>query len=445
MGASECDMTKLYKSTCSPEFHHTKISNCKMDRLNQLAGQLKPSSKQALLEKNPDDVVIVAAYRTAMTKGGKGSFKDVGSDYILTKFLAAFLEKTKIDASLIEDVACGNVLNQAAGASEHRGACLAAGIPNTSAFIALNRQCSSGLMAISEIANKIKCGEIDCGLAAGVESMSANYGPQSIPKVDVELQENAEMAKCLIPMGITNENVAEKYNVPRTKQDAFAADSYAKAVKAVSSGAFKSEILPIEVYTREDDDDDDEAESKLKFITVDTDEGPRKGVTAESLAKLRPAFKPDGCTHAGNASQVSDGAAAVLLMRRSLAEAKGYEIQGKFVLCSSVGVPPEIMGVGPAVAIPTVLKKAGLTVSDVDVFEINEAFAAQCLYSAETCNVPQEKLNLNGGAIALGHPLGCTGARQYATILPLLKKGEIGLTSMCIGTGMGAASLLIKE
>lgn len=415
-----------------------------MERLNQLAGQLSPSLKQAVLEKRPDDVVIVGAYRTAIAKGGRGSFKDVGSDWILTKFLAAFLEKTGVDPTLIEDVAVGNVLNRAAGASEHRGACLAAGIPNTAAFVAINRQCSSGLMAISDIANKIKCGEIDCGIGAGVESMSSNYGPQSIPKVDAQLQENEEMAKCLIPMGITNENVAEKYSIPRDKQDAFAAESYAKAEKAVSSGAFKSEILPIELYIKEDDDEDDEA-SEIKRINVDTDEGPRKGVSAQSLGKLKPAFKPTGTTHAGNASQVSDGAAAVLLMRRDLAEKKGYPIQGKFVLCSTVGVPPEIMGVGPAVAIPSVLKKTGLTVRDVSVFEVNEAFAAQCLYSAESCEIPRERLNVNGGAIALGHPLGCTGARQYATILPLLKPGEIGLTSMCIGTGMGAASILVKE
>ncbi|KAM9895212.1 hypothetical protein OXX79_008230 [Metschnikowia pulcherrima] len=415
-----------------------------MERLNQLAGQLSPSSKQAVLEKRPDDVVIVGAYRTAIAKGGRGSFKDVGSDWILTKFLAAFLEKTGVDPTLIEDVAVGNVLNRAAGASEHRGACLAAGIPNTAAFVAINRQCSSGLMAISDIANKIKCGEIDCGIGAGVESMSSNYGLQSIPKVDAQLQENEEMAKCLIPMGITNENIAEKYSIPRDKQDAFAAESYAKAEKAVSSGAFKSEILPIDSYIKEDDDEDDEA-SEIKRINVDTDEGPRKGVSAQSLGKLKPAFKPTGTTHAGNASQVSDGAAAVLLMRRDLAEKKGYPIQGKFVLCSTVGVPPEIMGVGPAVAIPSVLKKTGLTVRDVSVFEVNEAFAAQCLYSAETCEIPRERLNINGGAIALGHPLGCTGARQYATILPLLKPGEIGLTSMCIGTGMGAASILVKE
>ncbi|EGW34606.1 uncharacterized protein SPAPADRAFT_60040, partial [Spathaspora passalidarum NRRL Y-27907] len=354
-----------------------------MDRLNQLSGQLSPSSKQALLQKNPDDVVIVAAYRTAITKGFKGSFKDVGSEYILTHFLKEFLDKTGVDPSLIEDVAMGNVLNQAAGATEHRGACLAAGIPYTAGLIAINRFCSSGLMAISEIANKIRVGEIDCGIAGGVESMSKNYSAANLtPKVDPSLLKNPEMAKCLIPMGYTNENVANKYNISRERQDVFSADSYQKAEKAVKNGAFKDEILPIKALLRND--------GQEKEIVVDTDEGPRPNVTAESLSKIKPAFK--GTTHAGNASQISDGAAAVLLMRRSVAEAKGYEIQAKYIACSVAGVPPEIMGVGPAYAIPEVLKRTGLTVSDVDVFEINEAFAAQCLYSAEACNVPKEKL-----------------------------------------------------
>ncbi|RLV90887.1 hypothetical protein JA1_004278 [Spathaspora sp. JA1] len=408
-----------------------------MDRLNQLSGQLNPTSKQALLQKNPDDVVIVGAYRTALTKGFKGSFKDVTTDYILTHFLKEFINKTGVDPSLIEDVAMGNVLNQAAGATEHRGACLAAGIPYTSGLIAINRFCSSGLMAISDIANKIRVGEIDCGIAGGVESMSKNYSPSTLtPKVDARLVKDPEMAKCLIPMGYTNENVANKYNISRERQDVFAADSYQKASKAVKTGAFKDEILPIKSVLRSKDGQETE-------IIVDSDEGPREGVTPESLSKIRPAFK--GTTHAGNASQISDGAAAVLLMRRSVAEAKGYTIQAKYIGCAVSGVPPEIMGVGPAYAIPEVLKRNGLTVSDVDVFEINEAFAAQCLYSAETCNVPKEKLNIRGGAIALGHPLGVTGARQYATILRLLKQGEIGLTSMCIGTGMGAASLVVRE
>ncbi|EGV62810.1 3-ketoacyl-CoA thiolase with broad chain length specificity [Yamadazyma tenuis] len=413
-----------------------------MERLNQLSGQLSPNSKQALLQKNPDDVVVVAAYRTALAKGGKGGFKDVGSDFLLKGLFEAFIKKTGIDVNLIEDVAVGNVLNGGAGSTEHRGAALAAGIPNKAAFIGLNRQCSSGLMAISEIANKIKVGEIDCGIGAGVESMSANYGPSAVAKIDVHLQENEEVAKCLIPMGITSENVASQFNVSRAEQDKFAAESYNKAEKAISSGAFKDEILPIESFIAEEDDDDNVT---YKSVLIDTDEGPRKGVTAESLAKLKPAFSATGTTHAGNASQVSDGAAVVLLMRRSLAEAKGYPIEAKYVLCSAVGCPPEIMGIGPAVAIPEALKKSGLTVDDIDVFEINEAFASQCLYSINTCNIPREKVNINGGAIALGHPLGSTGARQYATILRLLKPGQFGVTSMCIGTGMGAASVLIKE
>lgn len=413
-----------------------------MERLNQLSGQLKPNSKASLTQKNPDDVVIVAAYRSALTKGGKGGFKDVGSDFILHGLLKAVIEKTGIDVNLIEDVAVGNVLNKGAGSTEHRGAALAAGIPNKAAFIGLNRQCSSGLMAISEIANKIKCGEIDCGIGAGVESMSANYGPQALSKVDDHLQENPEVEKCLIPMGITSENVAAQFKISRAEQDEFAAASYNKAEKAVSSGAFKDEILPIESFFAEEDEDENVT---YKSHIVDTDEGPRKGVTAASLGKLRPAFSENGTTHAGNASQVSDGAGVVLLMRRSLAESKGYPIVGKYILCSTVGCPPEIMGIGPAVAIPSVLQKTGLTVDDIDVFEINEAFASQCLYSVNTLNIPKDKVNPNGGAIAIGHPLGATGARQYATILRLLKPGQIGLTSMCIGTGMGAASVLVKE
>lgn len=414
-----------------------------MDRLNQLAGQLNPSSKQSLLQKNPDDVVIVAAYRTAITKGGKGGFKDVGTDWILQKFLEAFLKKTNVDPKLVEDVTVGNCLRQACGATEHRGAVLSAGFPYTTAYLSVNRQCSSGLMAVADIANKIKCGLIDAGIGAGVESMSSNYNANALARADVGIRKEPEMEKCMIPMGFTNENVAKKYSIPRSRNDEFAANSYAKAERAVSSGAFKDEILPIESYTNEGDEDDDEPVLK-KFI-VDTDEGPRKGVTAESLGKLKPAFEEGGVTHAGNASQVSDGCAGVLLMRRSVAEKNNLPIVGKYVACSTVGVPPEIMGVGPAVAIPDVLKKTGLTVEDISVFEINEAFAAQCLYSAETLNIPAEKLNPNGGAIALGHPLGCTGARQYATILRLLKAGEFGITSMCIGTGMGAASILIKE
>ena len=391
-------------------------------------------TKKEILEKHPDDVVIVAAYRTAITKGFKGSFRSVGTDYILAEFLKEFLAKTKVDPNLIQDVAMGNVLNLSLGALEHRSACLAAGIPYTSGFIAVHRFCSSGLMAISDIANKIAVGQIDCGVAGGVESMTKNY-KKMIPETDPHLVDDKQVASCLIPMGITNENVAKQFNVSREDQDAFAARSYNKAERAILTGKFKEEILPIKAYIR-----DGESE---KEVIVDTDEGPRKDVTAESLGKIKAAF--GGTTTAGNASQISDGAAGVLLMRRSLAEKHGYPIVAKYVACTVSGVPPEIMGVGPAVAIPAVLERTGLKVDDIDVFEINEAFAAQCLYSIRAVGIDESKVNLNGGAIALGHPLGVTGARQYATIMPLLKPGQIGVTSMCIGTGMGAASVIVRE
>ncbi|EGW31280.1 uncharacterized protein SPAPADRAFT_61847 [Spathaspora passalidarum NRRL Y-27907] len=407
-------------------------------------------TKAQHLQKNPDDVVIVAAYRSALAKGGKGSFKDTTTEVLLKTFTEEFLKKTKVDPSIIQDSAIGNVLKHRAGDFEHRGALMAGGLPHTVPFVALNRQCSSGLMAISLIANRIKCGEIECGLAGGVESMSKDYGPQAIPRIDPSLENDPEFIKNGTSMGITNENIAAKFNISRDYQDEFAAQSYAKAEKAQREGKFKDEILPLKVQIEDDDDDDDEDDDedkppKMKEITVDKDEGIRPGVTKEKLAKIKPAFKDDGVSHAGNSSQVTDGVALVLLMKRSFAEKHGFKPQAKFVNCSVAGVPPEIMGIGPAVAIPKVLKTTGLSVSDIDIYEINEAFAGQCLYSIDTVGIDRKKVNLNGGAIAMGHPLGCTGARQYATILRIMKPGEIGVTSMCIGTGMGAASVLVRE
>ncbi|KAL1572475.1 3-ketoacyl-CoA thiolase [Candida albicans] len=409
------------------------------------------SSKQQYLKKNPDDVVVVAAYRTALTKGGRGGFKDVGSDFLLKKLTEEFVKKTGVDPKIIQDAAIGNVLNRRAGDFEHRGALLSAGLPYSVPFVALNRQCSSGLMAISQVANKIKTGEIECGLAGGVESMTKNYGPEALIAIDPAYEKDPEFVKNGIPMGITNENVCAKFNISRDVQDQFAAESYQKAEKAQKEGKFDDEILPIEVFQEdedaedEDEDEDEDAEPKEKLVVISKDEGIRPGVTKEKLAKIKPAFKSDGVSSAGNSSQVSDGAALVLLMKRSFAEKNGFKPLAKYISCGVAGVPPEIMGIGPAVAIPKVLKQTGLSVSDIDIYEINEAFAGQCLYSIESCNIPREKVNPNGGAIALGHPLGCTGARQYATILRLLKPGEFGVTSMCIGTGMGAASVLVRE
>ncbi|KAG7795022.1 hypothetical protein KL929_004487 [Ogataea haglerorum] len=415
-----------------------------MERLQQISNHL--FSKPAADEKKAGDVVIVSAYRTALTRGGKGKFKDVDSDELLMKLVSGLLKKDKIDANLIEEVVVGNVLNPGAGVNEHRAAVLAAGVPASSSFLAINRQCSSGLMAINDVANKILVGQIKCGLAAGVESMSKHYGPQAVPKISKCVQDASYDAKnCLLPMGITSENVNEKYHISRKEQDEFAATSYRRAEKAVKTGLFKDEILPLEVEVENDDDDDDQAAAAREKVVVDTDEGTRPNVTAQSLGKLRPAFKKDGTSHAGNSSQVSDGAAAVLLMRRDMAEQLGLPILGRYVATTTVGVSPDIMGVGPAYAIPKLLKACGLTADQISVFEINEAFAGQALFSLRYNELPLEKVNPRGGAIALGHPLGATGARQVCTLLRELSPGQMGVTSMCIAGGQGAAALFIRE
>ncbi|CCH43038.1 hypothetical protein BN7_2585 [Wickerhamomyces ciferrii] len=418
-----------------------------MERLNQLKNHIVSPKAQVTTQKD-DDVVIVAAYRTAIGKGFKGSFKDTQSDELLQKFLVQFFNKVNIDPSLIEDVACGNVLNIGAGATEHRAACLAAGIPDTAGFLAINRQCSSSLTAVNDIANKIKVGQIKVGLALGSESMSRNYGPKLLGTISKSILLNEEGKKCGIPMGITNENISSNFQITRETQDEFAANSYIKAEKASSSGLFQNEILPIEVEIKlpqSEEDEEDEKPPQTKKVTVSKDEGPRSGVTPQSLSKIKPAFKKNGTTHAGNASQVSDGAAGVLLMRRDVAKDLGLPILGKYINFKCVGVPPEIMGVGPAYAIPAVLSAAGLSVDDIDIFEINEAFAGQALYSIHKVGIDINKVNPRGGAIALGHPLATTGARQVATLFRELEKGQIGVTSMCIGTGMGAAAIFVKE
>lgn len=305
----------------------------------------------------------------------------------------------------------------------------------------LNRQCSSGLQAAVDVANAIKAGDYDVGIAAGVESMTEHYGAGGMPSaISEDIVANSEAADCLVPMGITSENVAKQYNVSREAQDEFAANSYQKAAAAQKAGKFVSEIVPVKVkYV-------DPKTEEEKEIIVDHDDGIRV-TTKEQLAKLKPAFSKDGATHAGNASQVTDGAAAVLLVRRSVANKLGLPILGKYVASSVVGVPPKIMGVGPAFAIPALLQKVGITKDDVDFYEINEAFASQALMSIQHVGIPIEKVNPVGGAIAFGHPLGATGARQLATGFAEAKREnkKLFVTSMCIGTGMGMASLWAAE
>lgn len=406
------------------------------ERLAEIKDHLTSEFRGGVRKQRADDIVIVSAHRSAIGKGFKGSFKDLNTDYLVLHFLNEFFDRLPSSIAdhkeLIGEVTCGNVLNMGAGATEHRAACLAAGIPFTTPFVAVNRQCSSGLTAVNDIANKIRVGQIDIGLALGVESMSKNYGTVNpLGSISDELKQDPKAKKCLIPMGFTNENVAHKFVITRQMQDEFAAQSYKKADDASRKGYFQDEILPITLPDGK---------------KVEKDEGPRANVTAQSLGNLKPAFiKDKGTTTAGNSSQISDGVAGVLLARRSVAEKLDLPILGRYAAFQSVGVPPEIMGVGPAYAIPRVLKDVDLNIEDIDIFEINEAFAAQALYCIHKLQIDVEKVNPRGGAIALGHPLGCTGARQVATILRELKRDQIGVVSMCIGTGMGAAAVFIKE
>lgn len=303
--------------------------------------------------------------------------------------------------------------------------------------MAVNRQCSSGLQAVASAAAGIQNGYYEIAIAGGVESMSLNYGPQALDQnVSEKIMAFPPAADCLIPMGITSENVAEKFKISRQKQDQFAVASHKKAAAAQAKGLFKEEILPVTV-------EDDNGESK----TIDKDDGIRPDVSIEALSKLKTVFRDDGTTTAGNSSQVSDGAAAVLLMKRKTAEGLKLPILGKFVAFTVAGVPPNIMGIGPAVAIPAVLERAGISLKDIGIIELNEAFASQAVYCIEELGLSLDLVNPKGGAIALGHPLGCTGARQIATLLPELQRQRkrLGLISMCIGTGMGAAAIIENE
>ncbi|KPM37493.1 3-ketoacyl-CoA thiolase, peroxisomal [Neonectria ditissima] len=417
-----------------------------MDRITQIGGQISGNptagGRDKILEKHPDDIVVTACCRSAFTKGGKGGFKDTHASDLLAGVLKAIIDRSKINPALVEDLCVGTVLAAGGGATEMRAASLVAGFPETTAVRTLNRQCSSGLQACVDVANQIKVGMIDVGIGAGVESMSLSYGPNAVSEFSELLENYTEAANCKVPMGVLSEAMAKDLGVDRASQDAFAAGSYQKALKAQQEGLFDQEITPLTVKF------EDPKTGETKEITVSKDDGVRPGITAESLGKIRPAFdKKNGSIHAGNASQISDGAAAVLLMKRSTAEKLGQTIIGKYVCASIVGVKPLLMGQGPWKAIPKALDLAGISKEDVDIYEINEAFASQCLWCANELGIPQEKINPKGGAIAFGHPLGCTGARQVSTLLYELKRTgkKVGSTSMCIGTGMGMAAVWVAE
>jgi len=382
------------------------------------------------------EVAIVAAVRTAIAKGGRGTLKDVRPDTLAAHVIKVALERAKVDPATVEDIVLGCAMPEAEqGMNVARIAGILAGVPDTASAITINRFCSSGLNAVADIAKAIAVGEIDVGVAGGVESMSMVPMGGHRPSANPVLMETNPAA--YTPMGITAENVAQRFNVSRADQDAFAVESHKRALAAIEGGKFKDEIAAIDVDVFLDD-------GSKKRVTFDTDEGPRKDTSLEGLGKLKPAFDAKGSVTAGNASQVSDGAAAVVLVEMELAKKLGLTILGTFKAFATAGVDPAIMGIGPVPAIRKLLGKQNLKTSDVDVFELNEAFASQALYCIRELGLDTAKVNPNGGAIALGHPLGCTGARQVATLLSEMKRSNAkrGVIAMCIGGGMGAAGLI---
>jgi len=394
-------------------------------------------------------VVLITALRTPFARF-KGGFKDTYPEELLAKILEATrkkLESQGLDVSqgVVEDIKVGTVLMELGGAKSGRLAALHAGFPYKTGFNTVNRQCSSSLQAITDISQSIQTRTIDFGIAAGVESMTKNYGTRAIPKdisPEMAASPNQDARDCLMPMGLTSENVAAEYNVSRERQDKFAAASQAKATKATKEGLYDEEIVPTTVQWI-----DDKGDGLRKEKTIKADEGIRPQSTFESLQKLKPAFKEDGTSTAGNSSQISDGASAVTLVRRSVAEKLGLKPIGRFIGTSVVGVPPRIMGVGPAFAVPHLLNKYGLSVDEIDLFELNEAFASQALMTMDTLKIPEEKVNPKGGAIAIGHPLGATGGRLVSSLITELRRTgkEVGIATLCCGTGLGKASLFVAE
>ncbi|SFS30790.1 acetyl-CoA C-acyltransferase [Marininema halotolerans] len=387
------------------------------------------------------EAVIVAAARTAVGKAPRGTLKDTRPDDLGAAVIQDLMKRTpQLDPKEIEDVILGCSFPEGEqGMNLARVVAVRAGLPNTAAGLTVNRFCSSGLQSIAIAAEKIMCGFADVVIAGGVESMSqvpmGGYKPAPNPW----LMDNAP--EVYMSMGHTAEEVATRYEVSREDQDAFALRSHERALKAIEEGKFKDEIVPITVKNRYVDE---KGKFKEEEFIFDTDEGPRKGGSMETLAKLKPAFRVGGSVTAGNSSQTSDGAAGVIVMAREKAEELGIKPIAIFRSFCVGGVDPDVMGIGPIVAIPKALEKAGITLDQIDLIELNEAFASQAIQVSRHLGLNEEIMNVNGGAIALGHPLGCSGAKLTVSLLNEMKRrnGKYGLVSMCIGGGMGAAGVI---
>lgn len=385
------------------------------------------------------EAVIVAGARTPVGKAKKGTLAHVRPDDLGALAVKETLRRAGNYEGNIDDLIIGCAMPEAEqGNNMARNIGALAGLPHTVPAITINRFCSSGLQAIAYAAQGIMLGHTDTAIAGGAESMSLIPMMGHVVRPNVKLAETAP--EYYMGMGHTAEEVAKKYGISREDQDAFSVRSHQKAAKAIQEGKFVDEIVPVEVTQRTVGNDNKLVERTIQFSQ---DEGVRPDTNLQSLAKLRPAFSVTGSVTAGNASQTSDGAAALMIMDREKAEALGLKPLAKFRSFAVGGVPPEIMGVGPVVAVPKAVKLAGLELSDINLFELNEAFASQSLQVIRELGLDEEKVNVNGGAIALGHPLGCTGAKLTLTLIHELKRRnqQFGVVTMCIGGGMGAAGV----
>lgn len=384
---------------------------------------------------------ILASYRTPGCRANKGKFKDMRPDDLAAIAIKGLVERTEIDPMTVSDVVLGCSFPEAEqGMNVGRIAAMKAGLPIEVPGLTVNRFCSSGLNSIAIAAERVMAGFTDCIIAGGVESMS------SVPMGGLKYAANPGMMvdwpEAYASMGTTAELVAEKYGINREMMDTFAAASNAKAASAIQNGTFADEIIPVEIENTFLDG------KKIKRVKemVTVDDGVRPGTTVESLSRLRSVFKVGGPVTAGNSSQMTDGAAATLIVSEDYLKKIKKDPFGRFLSFSVNGVPPELMGIGPIAAIPEALRLAGLSLADIDLIELNEAFAAQALAVMQELKISPEIVNVNGGAIALGHPLGCTGAKLTATLLHEMgrRKAKYGMVSMCIGGGMGAAGIFEK-
>ena len=388
-----------------------------------------------------NEAYIVSSVRTPVGKAKRGALKDVRPEHLGATAVTGAVERVKgLEGDRIDDLVIGCAYPEGPqGNNMARAIAQVAKLPDSVPGVTVNRFCSSGVQTIAQAYNSVAMGQAECVVAGGVESMS------SVPMGGFYFAPDPELTATdpdfYTSMGITAENVADQFGVEREAQDAFALQSHQRAAEAIAAGRFSDEIVPVEVH--EVIYQPEAKDATTRQFTHDTDEGPRADTSLEALARLRPVFKQGGSVTAGNASQTNDGAAATVIMSKRMADELEAEPMAKMVGYAVAGVAPEIMGIGPMESIPKVLKQTGLSLDDIDLIELNEAFASQSLAILRELEIDQAKVNVNGGAIALGHPLGCTGAKLTATLLHEMKRrgSRYGIVTMCIGGGMGASAV----